>query len=101
MIGGVREATRAALDTAGWAASDVVGMLVGEYSTGSRRFLAHAAGIPRQFVPRVPAGHCHSVDMLRGLSDLTESGTLPDGAKVLALASGNSSWSVFALRYHG
>ena len=72
-----------------------------EYSTGSRRFLAHAAGIPRQFVPRVPAGHCHSVDMLRGLRDLAGSGSLPDGAKVLALASGNSSWSVFALRYHG
>jgi 3-oxoacyl-[acyl-carrier-protein] synthase III len=101
MIDGVREATRAALDAAGWAATDVAGMLVGEYSTGARRFLAHASGISRQFIPRIPAGHCHSADIFRGLADLTESGALPDGTKVLVLASGRSSWSVFALRFRG
>lgn len=99
MIDGVKRATGAVLDAAGWTAQDVEGMLVGAYSAGARRFLAHASGIARQFVPAVTAGHCHSTDVLRGLADLVEDRALPDGAPILVLASNRSSWSVFALRH--
>jgi 3-oxoacyl-[acyl-carrier-protein] synthase III len=100
MIDGVGEATRGALDAAGWKTDDVAGMVVGEYSTGARRFLAHASGIPRQLTPRLRAGHCHSTDLLRGLVDLVDQQYLPDGAPLLALASGGTSWTTLALRYH-
>ncbi|MDH6108187.1 hypothetical protein P3T36_004348 [Kitasatospora sp. MAP12-15] len=98
-VDGVGAATRAALSAAGWTASEVTGMLVGSYSTGTRRFLAHGSGISRQIVPAIEAGHCFSVDVIRGLADLVDKEALPDGAPLLALSSGRTSWSVFALRY--
>jgi hypothetical protein len=98
-LAGVREATRTTLDTAGWSTKDVAGMLVGEFSTASRRFLASASGIPQQFFPRTKAGHCFCTDLLRGLADLSNSGDLSDGTRIIALASGRSSWSAVALRY--
>ena len=99
-LDGVREATSGALDAAGWAADDLVGMLVPEYSTTARRLLAAASGIAAQLdLPRTTAGHCHSADLLRGLADLVTERRLADGDQLLALASGPTSWAVFALRY--
>ncbi|MFF4501640.1 hypothetical protein [Streptomyces sp. NPDC001401] len=92
-------ATRAALSATGWAASEVTGMLVGAYSPGARRFIAHASAIPRQIVPGLETGHCFGVAVVRGLADLIKGETLPDGAQVLALAPGRYSWSVLALRH--
>jgi hypothetical protein len=101
-LDGVREATRGALDAAGWAAGDLVGMLVPEYSATARRLLAAASGIAGQLdLPRATAGHCHSTDLLRGLADLVTERLLGDGDRLLALASGPTSWAVFALRYTG
>ncbi|MGF1425330.1 hypothetical protein [Kitasatospora sp. LaBMicrA B282] len=98
-VDGVGAATRAALSAAGWRAGEVAGMVVGAYSTGTRRFLAHASGVPHQIVPGIEAGHCFTADVIRALADLVEQRTLPDGAPVLALTSGRYSWSVLALRY--
>ncbi|HZM75654.1 MAG TPA: hypothetical protein VFC19_07995 [Candidatus Limnocylindrales bacterium] len=79
---------------------DIAGMVVGECNRPSRRFLANASGISRQFQADAPAGHCYSTDMFRGLADLAAAQALPDATPILSLASGRKSWSVFALRYH-
>ncbi|MFF4501675.1 hypothetical protein [Streptomyces sp. NPDC001401] len=99
VINGVSAATRASLKAAGWTAQEAAGMLIGAYSTGSRRFLAHASGIAHHFVPDLQAGHCFSVDAIRGLAELTDRDALPDGAPVLVLTSNRWAYSVLALRY--
>jgi 3-oxoacyl-[acyl-carrier-protein] synthase III len=99
-LDGVREVTGTTLAAAGWKPGDIAGMLVGEYSPTALRLLAAASGVKAQFDwARVRAGHCYSADLIRGMDALTRDSGLSTGDRLLALASGPSSWTMLALRY--
>ncbi|MCQ4083501.1 hypothetical protein NGB36_23620 [Streptomyces sp. RB6PN25] len=76
-------------------------VMFANYRTDSQQFLAQAMGFPPERLLLGSVGrlaHCFSADILVTLDEQYTTGGLAPGSRLLAAATGPSSWSTIALR---
>ncbi|HEV2343298.1 MAG TPA: 3-oxoacyl-[acyl-carrier-protein] synthase III C-terminal domain-containing protein [Actinocrinis sp.] len=75
-------------------------VVLANYRIVSQRFLVSAMGVPARSLMIGPVGdlgHCFSADLLISMDSFAATGRIKPGDRLLAAATGTSSWSTMAL----